>query len=79
MPMDRRPILGAGNVVVDGDLKSITPVGLERRARESTINENRRPLKSIWSNGATRDGQVVTPRHAGVWRVGIRVSMLARG
>jgi hypothetical protein len=48
MPVERRPFLGSSDLVMNGDLDSIAPVGLNFWPRKLVINQEYRLLISIW-------------------------------
>lgn len=68
MPMKRSALLRTGDVVVQSDLDSITPVTLNGRSRVCPIDEENTLLVSIRGYGATTDGKVVSANDTSVGR-----------
>lgn len=48
-----------GDVVVNGDLDGISPVGLDGRAGEGPIDKQNGFLISVWSQHSSTDGKVI--------------------
>lgn len=63
------------DVVVDGDLNRISPVRLDRRPGEGSIDEQNGFLISIWSQHSSTDGEVVRANYTGVGRLSIRAGV----
>lgn len=64
MPMQSSPFLRPGNLVVNGDLEGITPVGFKGRSRELVVDQDDASIDAIRRNVATRDGEVVRTNDA---------------
>lgn len=66
VPMQGRAFGSISDVVMDGDLDPVTPVGLDGRSGESSIDQKHLSLVAIGSNDTAADSEVVLPGDAGV-------------
>ena len=59
MPMESGTFLGAGELVVYGNLNDIPPVRFDLRSGKLAIYQDDTLLVSIWSDLSTSDGEIV--------------------
>ena len=59
MPMQSRPFFRSGDVVAHVDRNGISPVGLDQRGRERSVDEKSTFVDSIGSDDASSDIEIV--------------------
>lgn len=67
------------NIITDGDLNGITPVGLDSRTGELSVDKNNPEFITIWRNCATADTKIISPNDTSVWIIIIVVSRGIQG
>ena len=59
MPVDCGAFFRVCDLVVDSDGERVSPIGLERWARELAINKQDAFVDAIWSDVSALDGEVI--------------------
>lgn len=77
--MKRRSFFRPSYIVMDRYLERVSPICRQQRAREGAIDQKSTLGNPIRSNGAARNSQVISPRHASAWGISIRVGIPNRG
>lgn len=73
MPMESSAFLRASDLIMNGDLDCISPVGFDSWTRKLSINQNNVLLVSIRSKCAARYSEVVGSDNTGVWSGSVRI------